>query len=189
MGKKKLSACSRSILRKDPKELERFYFQLSELITDDTEVDGIISKIKEHPNFKEEDKFKSEFVTASPKSSVSKMILDRIARKHSESVDWTNKDVHIEHIMPQKPSGEWKVMFDLDEFEYKDYLNRLGNLTILQDKKNIRARNKDFKEKKEYYKESRVTLTKNLVDYSQWGYNEILKRQEYLYEQSKDIWN
>jgi uncharacterized protein with ParB-like and HNH nuclease domain len=178
-----------SMLRKDPKELERFYYQLSELITGDSEVEATISKIKEHPNFKEEDKFKNEFIYASPKTSVSRMILDRITRKHSESVNWTNKDVHIEHIMPQKPMGEWKAIFDLDEYEYKDYLNRLGNLTILQDKKNIRARNKDFKDKKEYYKESRLTITKNLVNYNKWDYEEILKRQEYLYEQSKDIWN
>jgi hypothetical protein len=178
-----------SILRKDPKELERFYYQIAELITDDSEIEIVVNRIKEHQNFREEDKFKEEFVFSSVKGSVAKMILDRITRKHSESVDWSNKDVHIEHIMPQKPMGEWKVLYDKDEFEYKDYLNRLGNLTILQDKKNIRARNKDFKDKKEYYKESRLTITKNLVDYPKWDYNEILERQEYLYEQSKDLWN
>lgn len=178
-----------SILRKDPKELERFYYQIGELIVDDSQIENVVSKIKEHQNFREEDKFKEEFVFSSVKGSVAKMILDRITRKHSESVDWSNKDVHIEHIMPQKPMGEWKVLYDKDEFEYKDYLNRLGNLTILQDKKNIRARNKDFEDKKEYYKESRLTITKNLVDYSKWDYNEIVERQEYLYEQSKDLWN
>lgn len=178
-----------SILRKDPKELERFYYQIGELIIDDSDIENVISKIKDHQNFREEEKFKEEFILSSVKTSVSKMILDRITRKHSESVDWSNRDVHIEHIMPQKPQGEWKVLYDKDEFEYKDYLNRLGNLTILQDKKNIRARNKDFIDKKEYYKESRLTITKNLVDYAKWDYSEIAERQEYLYEQSKDLWN
>lgn len=178
-----------SILRKDPKELERFYYQIGELIVDDSQIENVIGKIKEHQNFREEDKFKEEFIFSSVKGSVAKMILDRITRKHSESVDWSNKDVHIEHIMPQKPMGEWKELYDKDEFEYKDYLNRLGNLTILQDKKNIRAKNKDFKDKKEYYKESRLTITKNLVDYSKWDYNEIVERQKYLYEQSRDLWN
>jgi hypothetical protein len=177
-----------SILRKDPKELERFYYQISDLIVGDSDIDNIISKIKEHQNFKDEERFREEFTISSLKFPVSKMILDRITRKHSESIDWTNKDVHIEHIMPQKPMGEWQTLFDKDEHEYKDYLNRLGNLTILQDKKNIRARNKDFKDKKEYYKESRLTITKNLVEHAKWDYNEILKRQEYLYEQSKEFW-
>jgi uncharacterized protein with ParB-like and HNH nuclease domain len=178
-----------SILRKDPKELERFYYLLSESLIDDSSISDIFNKIKDHINFKEEDKFKNEFIYASPKGSISKMILDRITRKHSESVDWSNKDAHIEHIMPQKPAGEWKVMFDKDPEEYKDYLNRLGNLTILQDKKNIKAKNKDFIEKKEYYEESRLTITNNLSDFTNWDYDAILKRQEYLYEQSKDIWN
>lgn len=178
-----------SILRKDPKELERFYYHISELISDDSDIENVVNQIRDHQNFKEEEKFKMEFVFSSVKFAVAKMILDRITRKHSESVDWSNKDVHIEHIMPQKPMGEWKVLFDKDEHEYKDYLNRLGNLTILQDKKNIKAKNKDFNDKREYYKESRLTITKSLADHTRWDYNEILERQEYLYEQSKDIWN
>lgn len=176
-----------SILRKDPKELERFYYQMSEFI-DDSNIDEVISKIKDHSNFKEEEKFKQEFILVSLKLPVAKMILDRITRKHSESIDWSNKDVHIEHIMPQKPDGEWKTLFDKDDSEYKDYLNRLGNLTILQDKKNIKARNKDFNIKKEYYKQSRLTITNKIINYDEWTYNKIMERQEYLFEESKEFW-
>lgn len=177
-----------SILRNDPKELERFYYQLAENIIDDNSIDSTISKIKSHSNFKEEEKFKQEFIEVSPKSSVTKMILDRIIRRHSESVNWGNKDTHIEHIMPQKPAGEWLTMFNNDKEEYKDFLNRLGNLTVLQDKKNIRARNKDFKDKKVYYKESRLKITKDISEYENWGYDKIRERQEYLYDEAKEIW-
>jgi hypothetical protein len=176
-----------SILRKDPKELERFYYQMSELV-EEQNIDEVIAKIKEHSNFKEDEKFKQEFILASLKLPVAKMILDRITREHSESIDWTSKDLHIEHIMPQKPDGEWKVLFDKDDSEYKDYLNRLGNLTILQDKKNIRARNKDFDIKKEYYKESRLSITNKIADYDEWTYNKIMERQEYLFNESKEFW-
>lgn len=176
-----------SILRKDPKELEKFYYQISELLNE-RNIDEVIAKIKEHINFKENEKFKQEFILASLKFPVAKMILDRITRKHSESIDWSNKDTHIEHIMPQKPDGEWKDLFDKDDSEYKDYLNRLGNLTILQDKKNIRARNKDFKIKKEYYLQSRLLITKNIANYDNWTYNTIMERQEYLFEESKEFW-
>ena len=177
-----------SILRKDPKELERFYYQLSELITDDTSTAAIVAKIKEHANFREEAKFKSEFILSSPKLLVSRMILDRITRQQGEGVDWASKDVHIEHIMPQKPIGEWMALSDKDEREYADYLNRLGNLTILQDKKNIKASNKNFKDKKDYYKDSHLTITNSLLNYDNWSYDQIVKRQEELYELSKDIW-
>jgi uncharacterized protein with ParB-like and HNH nuclease domain len=177
-----------SILRKDPKELEKFYYLTSELIRDDSNFDIVFSNIKNHQNYKEDDNFKEEFLRSNLKPSVSKMILDRITSKHSESVDWSNKDVHIEHIMPQKPAGEWKVLCDNDEFEYKEHLNRLGNLTILQDRINIGAGNKDFNDKKVYYERSRLKITVMLTNYPKWGYEEIAKRQEYLYEQSKDFW-
>ena len=178
-----------SILRKDPKELERFYYTLSDDLVGDSNIDSILEIVRSHANFKEEEKFKNEFLFASPKGSISKMILDRITRKHSESVDWSNKDTHIEHIMPQKPAGEWQPIYDQDPDEYKEYLNRLGNLTILQDKMNIKAKNKDFFDKKSYYNESRLTITRKLNEYTKWNYETIQSRQEYLYEESKDIWN
>ena len=90
--------------------------------------------------------------------------------------------------MPQKPDGEWLVLSDSDSDKYKDYLNRIGNLTVLQDKKNIKARNKDFGIKKEYYKQSRISITKSLTTYSSWGFDQIEKRQEDLYDLAKDIW-
>jgi len=178
-----------SILRNDPKELEKFYYDLSDMLEDDSKVDEVLSKIKTHSNFKDEERFKNEFIYANPKSSVSKMILSRIVREHSESIDWTNKDTHIEHIMPQKPKGEWLELFKKDGDEYKDFLDRLGNLTILQDKNNIRARNKDFSDKKVFYETSRLSITHSLREYKKWDYEEITKRQEALYELAKDIWS
>jgi uncharacterized protein with ParB-like and HNH nuclease domain len=178
-----------SVLRKDPKELEKFYYQLSDFISKKEHYSESVNKIKKHLNFKEEVKFKDEFIVLRPKMSVSKMILDRIVRLSSESVDWSNRDTHIEHIMPQKPAGEWLTHYDDDIEKYKDYINRVGNLTILQDKKNIRARNKDFIDKIKYYSESRISITKNLGDYKNWDFSQIEKRQADLYELSKDIWN
>lgn len=180
-----------SILRKDPKELEVFYYKQIEVINSkvnliEEKINIVLNNIKEHSNFKDEDKFKNEFIYSSPKSSVARMILDRIVRSCAESVDWSNKDVHIEHIMPQTPANIWKEMFDEDE--YKDYLNRLGNLTILLDKHNIRAKNKPFEDKKEYYQKSRLYITKSLADYDIWDYKKIEERQEELYKLAKNIW-
>lgn len=177
-----------SILRRDPKELEKFYYLQSEIINDKLDIDKFLSKIREHQNFKDNDRFKQEFSLCSPKSSVSKMILSRIVRFDSESVDWSNKDVHIEHILPQKPQGENLNLYNQDPDKYKDFLNRLGNLTILQDKKNIRAKNKDFSEKKVFYKESRLKITNSLQDYLKWDYETIACRQDRLFDYVKEIW-
>ena len=61
-------------------------------------------------------------------------------------------------------------------------------MTNLQDKKNIRARNKDFNKKKEYYKESRLKITRDIKDYDIWNYDKILERQEYLYNEAENLW-
>ena len=177
-----------SILRKDPKELERFYYQQSESIESGMNLNEFLDKIREHANFREEERFRSEFLLASPKASVAKMILSRIVRFQCESVDWSNKDTHIEHIMPQTPKGEWLELYEKDSIEYNDYLNRIGNLTILQDKKNIKARNKDFSEKKPFYSNSRLRITLSLIDYETWNYSTISKRQEDLFEIVREIW-
>ncbi|MBP7541790.1 MAG: HNH endonuclease, partial [Saprospiraceae bacterium] len=75
-----------------------------------------------------------------------------------------------------------------DSIEYNDYLNRIGNLTILQDKKNIKARNKDFSGKKPFYSNSRLRITLSLIDYETWNYSTISKRQEDLFEIVREIW-
>lgn len=178
-----------SILRKDPKELERFYYDLSEEINESSDVCALLEKIGAHANFRDNVQFKNEFIVASPKQSVSKMILDRIVRQNSESVDWSNKDTHIEHIMPQTAKFNWLDLYNTDPVEYKDYLNRLGNLTILQDKKNIKAKNKSFVDKKVFYNESRLKITKDLCQYEDWGYAQIDARQEKLFEEVRVIWS
>ena len=180
-----------SILRNDPKELEKFFYMTADELTNKDMLPACIEAISSHPNFKNDDAFKREFTTASPKSAVSKMILDRVASTHGESVDWAAKDVHIEHIMPQKPThsgSQWEELFAQDNEKYKDFLNRLGNLTILQDKLNYKARNHDFTKKKKWYGDSRLKITQSLTEHPTWSYESINERQEWLYEQSKSIW-
>ena len=144
-----------SILKKDPKELEKFYYQLMNKLVSNEDAQAVVEDIGGHPTVKDEVQFKANFIVASLKPSVSKMILDRIIKKHSESIDWTQKGVHIEHIMPQKPAGVWQTLFMKNETDYKDYLNRLGNLTVLQDKLNIRASNLSFDEKRKFVRPQR----------------------------------
>lgn len=57
------------------------------------------------------------------------------------------------------------------------------------DKKNIKASNKNFSEKKNFYSESRLIITKEIIKYEKWGFKEIEERQKNIYEISKEIWN
>lgn len=69
-----------------------------------------------------------------------------------------NKDIHIEHILPQNPSEK-----PLDEFDKIDvvdtYICSLGNLTLIEEPLNEYLGNKPFSIKKDYYPKSKFILT------------------------------
>ncbi|MFP6193968.1 DUF262 domain-containing protein [Helicobacter pylori] len=72
-----------------------------------------------------------------------------------------DKNLHIEHILPQQPGSSSQWVKDFSEEERGLYTHSLANLTLLGGKKNITASNRDFKEKKEIYMGHAVKLGKD----------------------------
>jgi hypothetical protein len=98
--------------------------------------------------------------------------------------------VHIEHVMPQTLSAEWKDALGADGVErHSEYLNKYGNLTLFYSGLNIPASNKAFHDKKAYYEQSQVELTRRLTTYSTWGIDQIDERQEELAELADLVWS
>ncbi|BAW78836.1 putative uncharacterized protein [Helicobacter pylori] len=71
-----------------------------------------------------------------------------------------DKNLHVEHILPQKPtlSSQWAK--DFSEEERERYTHSLANLTLLGGKKNSQASNLDFKDKKKIYMGEEIRLNK-----------------------------
>ncbi|WP_120924763.1 DUF262 domain-containing protein [Helicobacter pylori] len=69
-------------------------------------------------------------------------------------------DFHVEHILPQNPGPSSQWVKDFSEEERKLYTHSLANLTLLGGKKNTKASNLDFKEKKKIYMGEEITLGK-----------------------------
>ncbi len=71
-----------------------------------------------------------------------------------------DKNLHVEHILPQKPtlSSQWAK--DFSEEERERYTHSLANLTLLGGKKNEEASNLDFKDKKKIYMGEEIRLNK-----------------------------
>ncbi|GAA9928988.1 DUF262 domain-containing protein [Helicobacter pylori] len=71
-----------------------------------------------------------------------------------------DKNLHVEHILPQKPtlSSQWAK--DFSEEERECYTHSLANLTLLGGKKNTKASNLDFKDKKKIYMGEEIRLNK-----------------------------
>ncbi|ALM81431.1 hypothetical protein APV63_07420 [Helicobacter pylori] len=72
-----------------------------------------------------------------------------------------DKNLHVEHILPQQPGSSSQWMKDFSEEERELYTHSLANLTLLGGTKNSQASNLDFKEKKEIYMGNAVKLGKD----------------------------
>ncbi|WP_208386134.1 DUF262 domain-containing protein [Helicobacter pylori] len=110
-----------------------------------------------------------------------------------------DKNLHVEHILPQNPDPSSQWMKDFSEEERELYTHSLANLTLLGGKKNNQASNKDFKEKKEIYMGNAVKLGKDkrgrektfkvmtcykmtidVAQYTEWTPKSLEKRKEEL---------
>ncbi|WQR71825.1 DUF262 domain-containing protein [Helicobacter pylori] len=72
-----------------------------------------------------------------------------------------DKNLHVEHILPQQPGSSSQWVKDFSEEERGLYTHSLANLTLLGGTKNAQASNLDFKEKKEIYMGNAVKLDKD----------------------------
>jgi uncharacterized membrane protein YkvA (DUF1232 family) len=100
----------------------------------------------------------------------------------------TSDLVHIEHVMPQTLSPEWRLALGEDVARHGEFVNRWGNLTLFFAGLNIPASNKAFEEKKSYYVDSQVDLTRRLCEYETWGPAQIEERQRWLAEVAEQLW-
>ncbi|EKF52508.1 DUF262 domain-containing protein [Lactococcus garvieae] len=90
--------------------------------------------------------------------------------------------IHLEHILPQKPSqvSEWLSEFP-DEEDREFYTRKIGNMTLLLGKINSRISNKDFIDKREQYSMSHIPENnQTIVLQEKWGKEEINSRTEQL---------
>ncbi len=71
-----------------------------------------------------------------------------------------DKNLQVEHILPQNPtlSSQWAK--DFSEEERECYTHSLANLTLLGGNKNTKASNLDFKDKKKIYMGEEIKLNK-----------------------------
>ena len=91
-----------------------------------------------------------------------------------------------EHILPEAYTEDLSA--DLSEEEAENYRYRLGNLTLLESKKNNReAAAKSFEEKKEIYANSQYALSRK-IEASEWTPKMIHHRQARIASVACGIW-
>ena len=98
-------------------------------------------------------------------------------------------NITVEHILPRRPTHEyWLSRFS--EADRLEWTNRLGNLTLLNGRKNSRASNKPFSEKVEDYlaKRSDFEVTNELREFEEWNLDNLRTRHERLCEEALRVW-
>ncbi|BDR57708.1 DUF262 domain-containing protein [Xylocopilactobacillus apicola] len=94
-----------------------------------------------------------------------------------ETVDFD--DAQVEHIMPQKLSTDWRIQVPNAEAVNKQLGNTIGNLTLT--KYNQEMGNKDFNEKKSFYHDSNIYLTRKISETCDtWNKETIISRASEL---------
>ncbi len=102
-----------------------------------------------------------------------------------------DKNLHVEHILPQQPGSSSQWVKDFSEEERGLYTHSLANLTLLGGTKNAQASNLDFKEKKEIYMGKTIKpnnkrtmtcykMTIDVAQYTEWTPKSLEKRKEEL---------
>lgn len=114
--------------------------------------------------------------------------IDEATHPHGELELKSPSSVHIEHVMPKKLNDAWRARLGYAVEHHEELVNRWGNLTLFYSALNIPASNKDFDEKKQYYAESQVGITRRLCDEPTWGPEQIENRQRWLASVADEVW-
>ena len=100
------------------------------------------------------------------------------------------EDLSLEHIMPRTLSKEWENYLEHDQDEmHENYLNCLANLTLVGPEFNSKISNRNYKEKRELYKDSTVMLTRKLAEqHVDWKKENLLAHGKYLAKLASECW-
>lgn len=94
--------------------------------------------------------------------------------------DISDGATQVEHIMPQTPTKAWKEEFGGDDGKYAQYVNSIGNLTLIRH--NSELGNKSFAEKKKIYSdnESLQIARSRIIDKNRWNVAAIEERADWI---------
>lgn len=109
------------------------------------------------------------------------------------SASYEHGVISIEHVLPQNPpaNSKWCEWFPTQELRQR-WVHRLGNLLLLNHKKNSSASNYEFlKKKTSYFTKGGVSpfpLTTQAVGENEWSLAVVERRQKELLDKLKKVW-
>lgn len=96
-------------------------------------------------------------------------------------------NVTLEHIFPKSPGDNWSAEVEKDPELAADCLYQLGNMCLLPEV-NRALGNKQFADKKDVFRKSRLRTTQLVAEYDLWGRTAIEKRQKHFADLAVAEW-
>lgn len=93
--------------------------------------------------------------------------------------------INLEHVLPEKPEGNWP---GFSEDDVAQYAKRLGNLVLLRASNNSQLKSCTFSEKRRLYAESPYLLTSQVAELTDWTTQTIADRQKRLAQLAIKAW-
>ena len=180
-----------AIMGRDNKSIEADFREVASLIFEKGKkgLPEAIRKLRELTP--EDDEFKEQFVRRQGmKDSIARYMLVQFENRYPgrqsrlKKIDYS--EATLEHIMPREASL-WKLSKGEME-KHSTSLGRIGNLTLLTNKKNSSVSNKPFHKKKAAYLEEHLSINAYVIDCDRWTSIEIATRQYQLSELATKIW-
>lgn len=100
-------------------------------------------------------------------------------------------DPTLEHVIPKSPENWWSNLLRQKNMRHEDFINRLGNLTLLSKDENSDLGNTEYPTKKRTYIEKQLPLNLKTFDgLDDFGEEEIKTRERILSEviSEKELW-
>jgi uncharacterized protein with ParB-like and HNH nuclease domain len=164
----------RGVTDKNPNEVEAYYAIVAKKVRTDGQraIKDILSGLNEYnPKDKEIKSYLEENPIA---EGLAKFVLLHLEKSKSTE----EKIVHrptLEHILPQNPNklSDW----DMNESEHKNYVSKIGNLTLVGRKFNSSMSNNPYKEKTKELLMSEINIASEIPrKYKSWGKEKIEER-------------
>jgi hypothetical protein len=123
---------------------------------------------------------------------------------NQDTIRFDSKTLHVEHIAPESGTDFWHKNIGTDELDepeknsrYLEYVNAIGNQTLLEFKINASIKNEDWPTKKsgisdptyQGYSDSSLKITTDLLLINQWNIEAIKKRNLWFAQSFLSLWS
>lgn len=160
-------------------------------IVDEEFAEFLLDCDRDYYNILDDSKFKEELYEAqmTGEKRIKRFLFGVNSNQQGSSQVFNDSEFTVEHILP-KSDNYWENWKAFKEEDSKEWINRIGNLTLLTrtDNKPGTRFNRSFEKKKEIYAESALAITSRLKQYVNWTPENIKQRQRYMVNRAVEVW-